>query len=66
VAHMVTLLVLPTHFLAMVSFALLVSAAFAFLSKQTGTDRVKYVVWAFIKFMLVAIGIGWLLYPFSK
>jgi hypothetical protein len=59
-------LMIPTHFLGMTSFALVVSAAFASLSKQNGTERVKYLVWAFIKFLLVAIGIGWLLYPFSK
>ena len=58
-------LMVPTHFLGMTSFALVVSGAFAFLSKQSGADRGKYLLWAFVKFLLVAIGIGWLMYPFS-
>jgi len=53
------------HFATMVIFALAVSAAFAFLSKNTTRERVRYAVWAFLAFMLVAIGIGWLMYPFS-
>jgi hypothetical protein len=55
-----------THFQALVFFALVVSVTFAFLSKHTAVERVKYVVWAFFAFLLVAIGIGWLMYPFSK
>ena len=53
------------HFATMVIFALAVSAAFAFLSKNTTRERVRYAVWAFVAFLLVAIGIGWLMYPFS-
>jgi hypothetical protein len=55
-----------THFQGLVFFALVVSVTFAFLSKQTAVDRAKYVLWAFCAFLLVAIGIGWLMYPFSK
>ena len=54
------------HFLAMVLFALAVSLAFAFLSKNTTSERVRYAVWAFFAFLVVAIGIGWLMYPFSR
>jgi heme A synthase len=53
------------HFATMVIFALAVSAAFAFLSKNTSRERIRYAVWAFLAFLLVAIGIGWLMYPFS-
>lgn len=53
------------HFQAMLFFALAVSVTFAFLSKRTASDRAKYVVWAFLAFLLVAVGIGWLMYPFS-
>ena len=55
-----------TQFLAMVFFALTVSVTFAFLSKQGTAERVKYFLWAFLAFLVVAIGIGWLMFPFSK
>ena len=53
------------HFQTMVIFALAVSLAFAFLSKNNMTERVRYALWAFLAFLVVAIGIGWLMYPFS-
>lgn len=53
------------HFQAMLVFALAVSVAFAFLSKRTSAERVRYTLFAFLAFMLVAIAIGWLMYPFS-
>jgi dipeptide/tripeptide permease len=55
-----------THFNAMTFFALVVSITFAFLSKRTTMERLQYSLWAFLAFMVVAIGIGWLMYPFSK
>lgn len=54
------------HFQLMVIFALAVSLAFAFLAKERMSERVRYVVWAFLAFLVVAIGIGWLMYPFSR
>jgi cytochrome bd-type quinol oxidase subunit 2 len=55
-----------THFQALALFALVVSATFAFLSKRGTTERAKYFAWAFLAFLLVAIGIGWVMYPFSR
>ncbi len=55
-----------THFGAMTFFALVVSITFAFLSKRTNRERLQYSVWAFLAFMVIAIGIGWLMYPFSN
>jgi len=55
-----------SHFQAMVIFALCISAVFAVLSKDSLTDRVRYGIWAFVAFLVVAIGIGWLTYPFSR
>lgn len=55
-----------THFEAMLFFAVVVSITFAFLSKRGLTERFKYSLWAFLAFLLVAIGIGWLMYPFSQ
>jgi heme A synthase len=54
------------HFQTMLIFALAVSLAFAFLSKNGMSERVRYAVWAFLAFLLVAVGIGWLMYPFSR
>jgi hypothetical protein len=55
-----------THFEALLFFALLVSVTFAFLSKRGTAERTKYALWAFLAFLLVAIGVGWLMYPFSQ
>jgi cytochrome bd-type quinol oxidase subunit 2 len=55
-----------THFQALAFFALVVSATFAFLSKRGAMERAKYFAWALLAFLLVAIGIGWLMYPFSR
>ena len=55
-----------THFQALLFFALAVSVTFAFLSKRGAFERVQYIAWAFLAFLLVAVGIGWLMYPFSR
>ena len=55
-----------THFEALVFFAAVVSITFAFLSKRTNMERLKYTFLAFIAFLLVAVGIGWLMFPFSR
>jgi hypothetical protein len=55
-----------THFGAMVFFALVVSVTFAFLSKHTVIERLQYSLWAFLAFLVIAIGIGWIMYPFSR
>ena len=55
-----------THFGALLFFALVVSLTFAFISKRGLAERSKYSLWAFLAFLLVAVGIGWLMYPFSQ
>ena len=55
-----------THFEALLFFALVISVTFAFLSKRGAADRAKYTLWAFLAFLLVAIGVGCLMYPFSQ
>jgi bacteriorhodopsin len=54
-----------SHFFAMSLFALLVSVALAGLTKRTAKERIKYAASCFLKFLIVAIAIGWLMYPFS-
>jgi hypothetical protein len=55
-----------THFGALMFFALVVSVTFAFLSKRTTRERLQYSLWAFLAFLVIAVGIGWLMYPFSQ
>jgi hypothetical protein len=55
-----------THLEALALFSFAVSLTFAFLSKRGAVERAKYFAWAFLAFLLVAIGIGWLMYPFSR
>jgi heme A synthase len=55
-----------THFGALVFFAAVVSVTFAFLSKRSNVERLKYSLLAFLAFLVVAVGIGWLMYPFSQ
>jgi hypothetical protein len=55
-----------THFGALLFFAFVVSFTFAFLSKNKTKERAQYTAWAFLAFLVVAICIGWLMYPFSQ
>ena len=54
------------HFLSMLLFALAVSVAFGFLSRRRPLDRVKYILWSLILFLLIGVGIGWAMFPFSR
>ena len=55
-----------SHFQAMMLFALLISIAFGFLSRRPTLERLKYIAWSFFLFLLIGIGIGWVMYPFSR
>ena len=55
-----------THFPAMLLFAVVISVAFAFLTKRTFAERLRYALWAFLAFVLVAVVISWLMYPFPR
>jgi hypothetical protein len=57
---------MPNHFQALLLFALAVSGAFALLSKHTTGERISYLISAFLGFLAVAVGIGWLMYPLSR
>ncbi len=54
------------HFQAMVLFAFVISVAFGFLTKRKLSERLKYALWAFLAFLLVAVAAGWLMYPISR
>ncbi|MGH9742765.1 MAG: hypothetical protein ACRD51_10480 [Candidatus Acidiferrum sp.] len=55
-----------THFQSMMLFALLISIAFGFLSRRRTSERVKYILWSLLFFLLIGVGIGWAMYPFSR
>jgi hypothetical protein len=55
-----------THVEAMVVFAFFTSLVFAFLTKPTAVERVKYFLWSFFLFLAVGVGLGWLMYPFPR
>jgi hypothetical protein len=53
------------HWQSLLLFAVLISVAFGFLSRRRPIDRVKYIVWSLFLFLLIGVGIGWAMYPFS-
>ena len=55
-----------SHLQSMMLFALLISIAFGFLSRRRPIDRAKYIVWSLFLFLLIGVGIGWAMYPFSR
>ena len=55
-----------THFQAMTLFSFFTSLVFAFLTKAESRERAKYFLWSFALFMLVGLGLGWLMYPFPR
>ena len=57
----------PTsHFPALLIFALLASVALACLTQRTAVERVKYAAWSLFLFVAIAVGIAWVMYPFSR
>ena len=55
-----------THLQALLLFALVISVAFGFLGRRRPKERVKYILWTLLLFLLVGVGIGWAMYPFSR
>ena len=55
-----------SHFEGMLIFAVVISIAFGFLSRRRPVDRVRYIVWSLFLFLVIGIGIGWAMYPFSR
>jgi len=55
-----------SHLQSMLLFAVLISIAFGFLSRRRPLERVKYIVWSLFLFLLIGVGIGWAMYPFTR
>jgi hypothetical protein len=54
------------HFGAMLLFALLVSVALACLMQRTAPNWIKYTLWSFTLFVVISVGVAWLMYPISR
>jgi hypothetical protein len=55
---------MKSHLLLMVLFAFFVSLVFAVISKDDVREQVRFAGMMFGGFMLAAIVLGWLMYPF--
>lgn len=55
-----------SHFQAMTLFAFFTSVVFAFLSKNAWRERTRYFLYSFFLFMVVGMGLGWLMFPFPR
>jgi len=55
-----------THFQAFLFFAVIISIAFGFLGRRRPVDQIKYFLWSLFLFLVVGIGIGWAMFPFSR
>jgi hypothetical protein len=53
-----------SHLLLTILFAFLVSLVFALLAKDEATDQLRFGGMLFGGFILTAVVIGWLMYPF--
>jgi hypothetical protein len=54
------------HFQAFLLFAAVISMAFGYLGRRRQKDRVRYILWSFFLFLVVGIGLAWVMYPFSR
>ena len=55
-----------THFQALLLFSLVIAVAFGFLTKLRPFERLRYALWAFLMFLLVAVALGWAMFPLSR
>ena len=55
-----------SHLLALLIFSTLVSVVFAMLLREDPKARVRFAVMTFGAFVLSAVVVGWLMYPFPN
>ena len=63
--HLPSIALKLSHLQALVLFALVISIAFGFLGRRQPIERLKYILWTLLLFLLIGVGIGWAMYPFS-
>ena len=57
---------IASHLLALLIFSTLVSVVFAILLREDGKARVRFALMTFGAFVLSAVVVGWLMYPFPN
>ncbi len=57
---------MASHFLLMLLFAFFVALVFAMLMKDQPRDQVRFGAIVFAGFILSALVLGWLMYPFPS
>jgi hypothetical protein len=58
--------VIASHVVALVVFAALTSTVFATLLREDTRSRVRFGLMAFGAFVLSAVVVGWIMYPFPS
>jgi ABC-type sugar transport system permease subunit len=58
--------VIASHLLALIVFSTLVSLVFATLLREDRKARVRFALMTFGAFVLSAVVVGWLMYPFPS
>jgi hypothetical protein len=58
-------LVHVNHWGALLIFAAIISAVIGMLARRTPRRRLQYALWSFALFIVVSVGVAWLMYPFS-
>ena len=57
---------IASHLLALIVFSTLVSVVFALLLREDGKARLRFALMTFGAFVLSAVVVGWLMYPFPN
>ena len=57
---------MASHLLNLVIFSALVSTVFALLLREDRRSRIRFGLFAFGAFVLSALAVGWLMYPFPS
>lgn len=57
---------MASHLLNLILFSALVSVVFAVLLRDDTRSRVRFGVLAFAGFVVAALAVGWIMYPFPS
>jgi cytochrome bd-type quinol oxidase subunit 2 len=57
---------MASHLVALLVFSALVAVVFALLQRQQKRERIRFGVMAFGAFVLSALVVGWLMFPFPS
>jgi hypothetical protein len=52
-----------SHFAALTIFSLIVSTVFALITKSEPREQLRYGVFVFVSFLVVALAVGWIMFP---